>query len=244
MSNRPTILPINATAAERAVEQVAARVEDLDTGIAKTWSPETCPADLLPWLAWALSVDYWGEDWAEDLRRSVVAASVETHRRKGTVGAVRRALAAAGLKIDIVEWWQNGGAVHTFELTALASDIAGLNVSIGPELAALVARAVDPVKPARSHYSIEIGEAFRAGLSMRSGSRTSRTDTATSVPVMPAHPFATDMPLRCGSRTRRTDRATAVLQIAPAQFATARRLRAGSRLSRTDRLTMTFTGRP
>jgi len=63
---------------------------------ATLWTPATCPAALLPWLAWALSVDEWDGTWPEERQRAVIAASVAVHRRKGTRGAVVAALAAAG----------------------------------------------------------------------------------------------------------------------------------------------------
>ena len=36
---------------------------------------ENCPADVLPWLGWALSVDDWDQDWSEQQKRSAIAAS-------------------------------------------------------------------------------------------------------------------------------------------------------------------------
>ncbi|TKA96910.1 phage tail protein I, partial [Cereibacter changlensis] len=54
-----SILPPNATKAERAFEAALAALCDLPVPVGQLWSPETCPAALLPWLAWALSVDDW-----------------------------------------------------------------------------------------------------------------------------------------------------------------------------------------
>lgn len=70
------------------------------------WSPHDCPVDLLPWLAWAFSVDEWDTEWSEAQKRASIAASYSIHRRKGTIGAVRRAIAALGLEVEIIEWFQ------------------------------------------------------------------------------------------------------------------------------------------
>jgi len=95
MSEVARMLPANAEPAEAAMEQATAL--RLDTTADSLWNAATCPAPLLPWLAWAFSVDIWDERWSEARQRAVIAASVEVHRRKGTRGAVVAALAAAGL---------------------------------------------------------------------------------------------------------------------------------------------------
>jgi phage tail P2-like protein len=91
-----SLLPPNATPVERGFEAAGARITALPVPVRDTWNPATCPATLLPWLAWALSVDNWDPTWTEGQQRAVIAASVAVHRRKGTVAAVREALAAAG----------------------------------------------------------------------------------------------------------------------------------------------------
>ena len=93
----PTLLPSNATPLERALASVLARISDVPVPIADLWSPARCPVALLPWLAWALSVDEWDSGWTEEVQRDVIAASVDIHRHKGTIWAMRRALVVAGL---------------------------------------------------------------------------------------------------------------------------------------------------
>jgi phage tail P2-like protein len=91
-----SLLPPNATPQEAAIEAATARIGEVPVPNATLWNPATCPAALLPWLAWALSVDEWDGTWPEARQREVIAASVAVHRRKGTRGAVVAALAAAG----------------------------------------------------------------------------------------------------------------------------------------------------
>lgn len=90
------LLPPNQTALETTLAQ-AARLRMLQPETLRTlWNPWTCPERILPWLAWALSVDEWDDRWSPATRRSTIAAALEVHRIKGTLAAVRKALAAAG----------------------------------------------------------------------------------------------------------------------------------------------------
>lgn len=90
-------LPPNSTALERALEATfAARLDALPMPVGQMMNPATCPSAFLPWLAWALSVDDWDAAWSETTKRSVVAASISVHRRKGTIASVKAAMAAMG----------------------------------------------------------------------------------------------------------------------------------------------------
>lgn len=97
MTEPETILPPSSTPLERALDRSgASRLEALPAVVASLWRAETCPAVLLPYLAWALSVDEWDNGWAEDKKRLVIAESRLIHQQKGTPAAIRRALAAIG----------------------------------------------------------------------------------------------------------------------------------------------------
>ena len=115
MSDSVTLLPPNATELERALARCAARVSSLGVTakMLALWNPETCPAATLPWLAQALHVDEWSETWTEAQKRAVIAASVATHKRKGTIGALKRALAALGYEVVVDE---DTGIPFTFRL--------------------------------------------------------------------------------------------------------------------------------
>lgn len=91
-----TLLPPNASRSERAIEQVTGSVATVPIQIRETWDPDLCPAELLPWLAWALGVDEWDSGWSEGAKRAAIRESVAIHRRKGTVAAIRRTLVNAG----------------------------------------------------------------------------------------------------------------------------------------------------
>lgn len=91
-----SLLPPNATALEHAADAAMARIADVNVPIADLWNPDLCPEAVLPWLAWALSVEPWDADWPIWQQRQVINASIPTHRIKGTVAAIRSVLTAAG----------------------------------------------------------------------------------------------------------------------------------------------------
>lgn len=103
MSSAPTLLPPNATPLERALAKACAMPHSPEE-IRKLWNHRTCPLHLLPWLAWAWSVDEWDTAWTEAQQRAMVGASIKLHKKKGTVWAVREALLRSGLEsVRVVE---------------------------------------------------------------------------------------------------------------------------------------------
>ena len=97
-----SLLPSNATAQEKALEGATARLGAVPVQIRSIWNPQSCPVQLLPWLAWALSVDTWDSRWTEATKREVIARSIAVHRRKGTVWSVQEAIRAAGFETPVV----------------------------------------------------------------------------------------------------------------------------------------------
>lgn len=100
----PTVLPPGSTPLEKSLEQAVSLVLDLPVPARDYWSPDRCPIDDLPFLAWGLSVDQWNPNWSEAQKRGAVRSSISIHRRKGTVGALKEALDALGHELDVREW--------------------------------------------------------------------------------------------------------------------------------------------
>lgn len=90
-----TLLPPNTTRLERAIEQAQAGFNP-ETIIPGLWNADSCPVDLLPYLAWAMSVEEWDDEWSEDKKRLVIKESRFIHQHKGTLSAIKRALASIG----------------------------------------------------------------------------------------------------------------------------------------------------
>lgn len=100
-----SLLPPSSTPLERALDLTAAnRIAGLPSIIPTLWNADTCPKALLPYLAWALSVDEWDELWSEDKKRAAIREARYIHQHKGTPGAIRRALSAIGQgDADLIE---------------------------------------------------------------------------------------------------------------------------------------------
>lgn len=94
--NKNSLLPIGSTRLERKLSLTFASISDIPVPIHLTWQAKHCPASLLPWLAWSLSVDEWDDEWSEDQKRNTILESVNIHRTKGTVASIRRVLASVG----------------------------------------------------------------------------------------------------------------------------------------------------
>lgn len=118
MSDVATLLPPNTTPAERALEQSTARIGAVPVSIATLWNPDTCPLNILPWLAWTLSVDNWDSGWSETSKRESLRKAVEIHQIKGTVASIKAALAAAGYgDATVIErfGWETYNASYNYD---------------------------------------------------------------------------------------------------------------------------------
>ena len=93
MIDRPALLPPNASQYELAIAEAVAQWWDIPVAHLDTlWDPRQIPADLLPFLAWALSLDIWNDRWDISKKRSVTARSVALSRLRGTEPAFREFL--------------------------------------------------------------------------------------------------------------------------------------------------------
>lgn len=166
------MLPPNATPLERAIEAlIHKRFNAINIPIKTLWNPDTCPHDLLPWLAWANSVDIWDDGWSDAIKRETIRQSYFIHRHKGTIGSVRRALAALNIGIEISEWFENGDAPGTFRLDAFADNIFDAGFGINAALLNMISSQIDTVKRASAHYQVRIGERFTSDQYIRTASR-------------------------------------------------------------------------
>ncbi|MEQ9942384.1 phage tail protein I [Pectobacterium aroidearum] len=140
------LLPVGSSALEVAAATACAEITRVPVPLCLLWSPDTCPPNLLPYLAWAFSVDRWDEAWPESVKRQVIRDAFFIHRHKGTIGALRRVVEPFGYLIRISEWFQNGGEPGTFRLDIGVQD-SGITEEVFNELERLIADA----KPASRH---------------------------------------------------------------------------------------------
>lgn len=151
MSGHEDILPPNAAALERAISQAIYSASNVPIIVREMWSPDTCPAAHLPWLAWANSVDDWDAAWPDTQKRAVIRASYIVHRYKGTIGSMRAALGAVGYAITVREWFQDTpqGQPYTFSLTAESPAGEPITNALWDELISVANNA----KNTRSHLT-------------------------------------------------------------------------------------------
>ncbi len=144
MSDR--LLPSGSSSLEVAAAEACAKIETLPVPLRRLWSVQDCPAELLPYLAWAWSVDRWDSGWSESTKRAVVAASEYVHRHKGTIGSIRRVVEPLGYLIRIIEWWKTGDVPGTFRL-----DVGVLDTGITEEMYNELERLIADARPCSRH---------------------------------------------------------------------------------------------
>ena len=155
-----SLLPPNASALLRDLEEIFGDSFDLPTLNRYVVNPDLAPVHILPWLAWALSVDDWSDNWSEQIRRNVIKASVEVHRKKGTIGALKKALQAFNYtNVKVEEWFEYGADPYFFRVFFDVNE-PGFDVNILPQ----VQKVIESTKNARSHL-----ESLRAYLSAEMG---------------------------------------------------------------------------
>ncbi|RAR53898.1 phage tail P2-like protein [Paraburkholderia unamae] len=148
MADFVSLVPPNATTLERRLEQVNAAIEEIPVPVRSMWNADTFPANALPWLAWGFGVELWDSEWSEEQKRAAIKNSLFVKKHKGTIGAVKRALAALGYDVEIQEWFNQIplGAPYTFDALIDASQVA-----IDEEGLMAVLQLIDAYKNLRLH---------------------------------------------------------------------------------------------
>lgn len=141
-----SLLPPSAGAWMRNTEAVTAKLSAITVALRTLWTPTDCPVDLLPYLAWALSVDRWDKNWPAEKKIAAIKQSYWLHRRKGTRAAVRRVIEGMGFSATFEEWFNVGGTPGTFRLEIDVNDV-GLTPKTLDELNRLIGDA----KPVSRH---------------------------------------------------------------------------------------------
>ncbi|MDN2707954.1 phage tail protein I [Janthinobacterium sp. SUN118] len=164
-------LPPNTTALERAIAVACAELVNVPVPLRELWNADRCPVNLLPFLAWACSVDRWDDAWPESIKRGTIKASYFIHKHKGTIAAVRRVVESLGYLIRITEWWQTTppGVPGTFRL-----DVGVLDTGITDAMFQEMERLIADAKPVSRHLTglalyLETRGQVRIGLSAYHG---------------------------------------------------------------------------
>ncbi len=145
-----------------------------------------CLPELLPWLAWARSVEGFDAASSEERQRALIRQSVDIHKRKGTVAAVRDVFRALGLGEVTIEQGRSGYR-RDGTRTRTAFNKRGVRADAWAEYrvicysrltvrqAAIARQMLASIAPARCHlFELDFSKAalVRNGLALRDGSYT------------------------------------------------------------------------
>lgn len=148
-----SLLPANATKLEHSLASITAKIEPIPVPFFNVWDVDRCPDAFLPYLAQAWSVDEWNDNWTSQTKRAVIKNSLWVHERKGTLGAVKRALASMQYDTKVIEWWQKNpkgrGGTFSIEVAPTTGVIADSILQIK--------NVIDAVKRLSAHYDVYIG---------------------------------------------------------------------------------------
>ncbi len=149
MADAP-LLPSNSTPLERQAAQALAHIQRVPIPLRTLYNPDLCPLPLLPYLAWAFSVDRWDSKWTEAAKRAAIRSAYYIHSRKGTIGSLRRVVEPLGYLIEIIEWWQTVpvGPRATFRLK-----VGVLDTGITEEMYQELTWLIDDAKPLTRHLT-------------------------------------------------------------------------------------------
>jgi phage tail P2-like protein len=152
MTALPTLLPPNASAFERAMEQ-AMQAAPLPRPIRDLWSADDCPVEFLPWLAWGLSIENWSPAWPESVKRARVRDAIYIQQIKGTRKSVEDVIASLGGEVELIEWWETDppGEPYTFSLVITFAGVPGAQYTA--EYATSLINEVYRTKPLRAHFT-------------------------------------------------------------------------------------------
>ena len=212
-----SLLPLNATQLERALEAAADLGLDPDVirGVADS---ARCPPNFLPWLAWAWKVEGWEAAYTDEQRRALIREAIPVHKTKGTVGAIRRVLKAVRVTADYKEWRDiPNAAPYTFQVTAWANENReGEGSIISPQLGERIRALVDATKNERSHYTFRLGARFDGGLVAANAARIqSRLYRSAEVQPIPLPFFVQPIGMVSVSRLQQRQRCSVEAQPVP-----------------------------
>ena len=146
------LLPPNSTPLERAFDALELEtLAAMPVPVGDLWSPVRCPAPLLPWLGWGLSIDIWDSDWTESQRRTAIASAIEDQRRKGTRAALRRALDRIDPLIAITEWFEDPANLEPYTFRLDLPDRNTSAIDYNEATISTLLRDIAAVKPLRAH---------------------------------------------------------------------------------------------
>lgn len=112
---------------------------------------DTLTSEQLDHMAAAWDASVWRQSWPIQIKRNVLNNVILEKRKRGTLGAVKKAIETIASFTSLTEWWQETprGTPHTFKVIASLNNYEGvLESDLQEDLIGLI----DDAKPVRSHY--------------------------------------------------------------------------------------------
>ena len=164
-----SLLPINASELLKDLENSSLKATSLEALNRYVTNPDLAPDNILPWLAFSVSVDDWSDNWPKVIKREMIKNSISLHQIKGTKRAIQKALEIIGVAGEIVEWWELNPRMtpHSFNITTYLNDNINeyADVIIGLDTQKKLINLIENVKPARSHFNFKLGARFESQIS-------------------------------------------------------------------------------
>ncbi len=82
MNTANHLLPVGASQLEKRAAECLQEAVTNNIPIAELIDAKKCPVNLLPYLAWAFSVDRWEEYWPENIKRKAIEDAFSLHQKK------------------------------------------------------------------------------------------------------------------------------------------------------------------
>lgn len=164
-----SLLPINASQLLKDLESSSLKATSLEALNRYVTNPDLAPDNILPWLAFSVSVDDWSDNWPKVIKREMIKNSISLHQIKGTKRAIQKALEIIGVAGEIALWWELNPRMtpHSFNITAYLNDNINeyADVIIGLDTQKKLINLIENVKPARSHFNFKLGARFESQIS-------------------------------------------------------------------------------
>ncbi len=172
MTTDADLLPPNATPLERSLSLASARLGAVPVPLRELWDPWECPLELLPWLAWSLSIERWEADWSEYKKRTETARAIELQRLKGTPASMDELLESYDRLIRLVEWFQQDPPGDPYTFQVIIPIDGTLTARSTSAFAQQIVRDIYRTKPARAHFELWLELASKAGINFAPAAHT------------------------------------------------------------------------
>ena len=187
-----TIAPTPASLPERRLDAAGAeRLGRVPAALpAGAWDADQVPAEYLPHLAWALSLDEWNPGWTEATKRAAIRGAIAAHRLKGTAAGVKGVLDRMGAVYDYEE--RPGGVAFTAAVTVFNQ--GSLRISDATSLRQLV----DAHKRASVHITLTLLSELMGQVPLAAGLGSVALADMTSLDARPDTRLVGEAPLAAG----------------------------------------------